>query len=41
MEVHVLWLATISSRSAAHRGHGKHDDSDYGLTLTRVIKLVV
>ena len=41
MEVHVFWLARASSRSAAHCGHGKHDDSDYGLTLTRAVKLVV
>jgi len=39
--VHVLWLATASSRSVAHRGHGGHIDLDYGLTLTRVVKLVV
>ena len=41
MEVHVLWLATASSRSAAHRGHGGHDDWKYGLTLTQAVKLVV
>ena len=32
-EVHVLWQATASSRSAAYRGHGGHGDSDYGVTL--------
>ena len=37
----MLWLATVSSRSVMHRGHGEHDDSEYGLTLTRVVKLVV
>ena len=41
MEVHVLGLATASLRSAAHRGHGGHGDSDYGLTLTRAVELVV
>ena len=41
VEVQVLWLATASSRSAVHRGHGEHDDSNYGLTLTRAVKLVV
>ena len=40
-EVHVLWLATASSRSTAHHGHGGHGDSDYGLTLTLAVKLVV
>ena len=41
MEVHVFWLARATSRSEVHCGHGKHDDSDYGLTLTRAVKLVV
>ena len=41
MKVHVLWLAMASSRSTAHHGHGEHGDSDYGLTLTRAVKLVV
>ena len=39
--MHVLWLDMESSRSAAHHGHSRHDDSDYGLTLTRAVKLVV
>ena len=32
-EVHVLWLATMSSCLVVHRGHGGHGDLDYGLTL--------
>ena len=39
--MHVLWLATVSSRSAAHRGHGGDGDSECGLTWARAITMVV
>ena len=38
--MHGLWLATVSSRSAAHRGHGGDGDSECGLTWARAATMV-